>query len=201
MSICISNNGRGAHDQVRRKAVVGISPNYIIIHSKLFTGLTSCTIATSITGDLAACMWLWLWSTGSPHFCVIRYDWLPGFTKSRGCVRSLKFSQLVHAIKSSWGYHDQGLMYARMVDDAHTHVCNPGLSCPELTNGKTDGRKKRSTSDHDQRCPKDDSHFFLSLCHAAKLGIWLLSINQLLSQYFRKRISKNHGIRPTPDLQ
>lgn len=62
------------------------------------------------------------------------------------------------------GYHDQGLMYARMVDDAHTHVCNPGLSCPELTNGKTDGRNKRSTSDHDQRCPKDDGHIFIYHC-------------------------------------
>jgi len=72
MSICISNNGNGTHDQVRRKTVVGISPNYIIIHSKLFLGQTSCTIATDITGDLAAYMWLWLWSTGSPHCCVIR---------------------------------------------------------------------------------------------------------------------------------
>jgi len=27
-------------------------------------------------------------------------------------------------------------MYVRMVDDAYTHVRNPGLSCPELTNGR-----------------------------------------------------------------
>lgn len=59
MSICISNNGNRIHDQVRRKAVAGISPNYIIIHSKLFTGQTSCPIATGITDDLAAYMWLW----------------------------------------------------------------------------------------------------------------------------------------------
>jgi len=102
MSIYISNNGNGTHDQVRRKTVVGISPYYIIIHSKLFIGQTSCTIATDITGDLAAYMWLWLCSTSSPHCCVIRCDWFPSLTTSRGGVRSPKFSRLVYAIKSSW---------------------------------------------------------------------------------------------------
>jgi hypothetical protein len=54
---CISNNGNGTHDQVRRKTVVGISPNYITIHSKLYTRQTACYIGTDISGDLlAACM-------------------------------------------------------------------------------------------------------------------------------------------------
>lgn len=52
MTKYIYNNCNGTHYQVRRKAVVGISPNYIIIHSKLFTGQTSCTIATDTIGDL-----------------------------------------------------------------------------------------------------------------------------------------------------
>ena len=101
MSKCIPNNGNGTHDEAKRRAVVGISPNSIIIHSKLFTGQTSCNIATDITGDLLAA-YMRLWSSGSPHFCVIRYDWIPSLTKSRGCVRSPKFSRLVYAIKSSW---------------------------------------------------------------------------------------------------
>jgi hypothetical protein len=55
---CISNNDFGIHDQVRRNAVVGISPNYITIHSNLFTGQASCTTTTDTIGDLlAAYMW------------------------------------------------------------------------------------------------------------------------------------------------
>jgi hypothetical protein len=42
-----------------------------------------------------------LWSTGSPYFCVIRCDWPPSFTNSRGRVRSPKFSPLVYAVNSS----------------------------------------------------------------------------------------------------
>jgi hypothetical protein len=47
---CTSNNGNGTHDQVRRKSVVGISPNFITIHSKLFTRQTVYNIATDISG-------------------------------------------------------------------------------------------------------------------------------------------------------
>jgi hypothetical protein len=55
------------YDQVRRNAVVGISPNYII-HFKLFTEQTSFTTASDTIGDLLIRViitaYVWLWSAG-----------------------------------------------------------------------------------------------------------------------------------------
>jgi len=93
--------------------------------------------------------------------------------------------------------------YVRMVNDAHTHVRNPGLSCPELTNGgsmaKTSGHPLTTTNV--VRMTTVTFFFFADPSAMRQSTDMILSTEQLLRQNFRNCISKNHGIRPTTDLQ